>query len=147
MFMVKMNIAMVGNRELGRKINSITKNLERETENTLNKMVYEGQLYGMAVAPRRTGATALNIKTAGSKNYRVLYITPTEKAYNIYIDRGTVPKSWGTKKASGMVDMRDRDDKLYYFVGNDSNEGKTLAFMKNNFGRHVSELGKQIAMA
>jgi hypothetical protein len=139
---------MTGNRELGARINKIIKKIETSSDETLTKMSNEGLLYGIMVAPRRTGATAMNIKARGAKNYRVLYITPTEKAYNIYIDRGTVPKKWGTNiNDPRMIDKRKREEKLYYFIGNDSVEGKTLKFMKQNFKRHVDELGKQIMVS
>jgi len=146
--MTRLSIAMTGNRELGARINKIIKKIETSSDETLTKMSNEGLLYGIMVAPRRTGATAMNIKARGAKNYRVLYITPTEKAYNIYIDRGTVPKKWGTNiNDPRMIDKRKREEKLYYFIGNDSVEGKTLKFMKQNFKRHVDELGKQIMVS
>jgi hypothetical protein len=152
--MTKFAINMTGNRELGAKINKIIKKLDTAPEKTLNRMVYETQLYGMMVAPRRSGKTALAIKTSGRKNYRVIYTAPVFNkgyAYNIAIDRGLILKgnpSWGQNTNDPrMTDKRSVDDKLYYFVGNDSNEGKTLMFVKKNFKRHVDELGKMIAIS
>ena len=147
---VRFAINMVGNRELGAKINRIIKKIDTEPTKTINRMAYEAQLYAMMIAPRRTGATANSIKTRGTKNFREIYVNPIVVRgfpYNTSIDAGKVSRRWGTRKLPPTTDMRDRKEKLHYFVGTDAVEGKTLMFVKKNFGRHVNELGKSIAIS
>jgi alanine dehydrogenase len=153
--MVKFAINMVGNKELGARINKLIKRIDKETENTLTKMSNETLLFAEMVAPRRTGATALSIKQKVSPKLRVLYMTPLMNqgfAYNVAIDNGNILKAnkgnWGTNlNDPRMKDKRKREDKVYFFVGSESVEGKTLAFAKKNFKRHVEDLGHQIAIS
>lgn len=102
----------------------------------------------MAQAPKRTGALASNIKRAGGRNWASLSLGPVSSSrhpnYPMWIDMDVVGSKWGTKKSRGMVDMRDRNEKIGFFVGTEGNPGHTLRFAWENFPGHVSRLANKL---
>lgn len=144
-------IDVVGGKQLISKLEKLEDKIKNEPNRVVQRMADEGQYFAMMQAPVRTGALAMNIKRMGGRNWARLAQGPVlssanngNPVYPLLIDQGLVRPSWGTKKAPGMVDMRDRSEKLYYFVGTEGHKGKTLAYLEKNFPRHVDELRRRL---
>lgn len=142
---IKYSTAKSGNVELGKKLNELIRRIESEPRRTIQSMAADIQYHAMMIAPIRTGALANSIKLQAGRNWANVVLT-NQTSYGAHIDRGTVPKNWGVMKRSGMIDMRDREDKLYFFVGTESNEGKTLQWARKNVPRYVESLKEKLKL-
>jgi len=149
--MVRITYTVTGNIELGKKLTKLYKRIETEPNRTIQRMADEIQLEAMMLAPKRTGSLAANIRRSGGRNWANVGLglvsgsaNNGNPSYPMLIDTGHVKDEWGLMRRPGMIDTRSREEKLYFFVGNEANEGKTLSYAKKNFPRHVGELVEKI---
>ena len=137
------NVSLVGNKELISKVNKLITRLDREPNNTIQRLADAGQLFAIAQAPKRTGRLASSIKREGGRNWARISLG-SGLGYPTWIDQDIVSPNWGTRMKPGMVDMRPRDQKVNYFVGTESNPGHTLTFLRQNFPGYVEELARRL---
>lgn len=149
--MVQIKYNIYGLTGLTNKVESLMKKIEKEPNRTIQKMGDSAQLFAMMQAPKRTGDLARNIKRFSGRNYVILAQGPVNTSanngnpvYPLLIDQSLVRPEWGVLKKPGMIDMRDRSEKLNYFVGTKENRGKTLEFVEYNFPRQVEELHRRL---
>lgn len=140
-----MNIRVTGNKELVAKLQRLSKKLDTEPTNTIQKVADIAYLHALVVAPRRTGKLTVSIKKQGGRNWARVSVG-SGLGYPAWIDMGIVPQNWGTsyQKNPKIIDKRPPEEKLYYFVGTESHPGKTLTFVREMFPGMVEELGRRL---
>jgi hypothetical protein len=137
-------IRVTGNKQLIAKLDRLSRKLEREPNNIIQRAADEAYLHALVIAPRRTGELAVSIKKQGGNNWARISLG-NGLGYPTWIDQGIVTPNWGTNLSDPkMIDKRPRSEKLHFFVGTDSNEGKTLAWTRQNFPNYVDELERRL---
>ena len=138
------SLRVTGNKKLIDKLERLSRKIDSEPNQIIQRIADETYLFALMQAPRRTGALATSITRQGGKNWARVSLG-SGLGYPTWIDRGIVRSNWGTNLSDPkMIDKRPPEQKLHFFVGTPSNEGHTLKWVRQKFPGYVEELSRRL---